>query len=104
MGSIDPLPQSTPQQQPEPQRPAPLLPPKPTVGLAGVLGMTVGLTFFVAGALAGLNVLTMGIGIAFIAAGASAKIKPPMKLCPACRFEIPLEAGLCGHCRTEQPA
>lgn len=108
MGSIDPVPQAAdrhqPPPRPEPPKPKPIPVPPPTMGLAGVLGITVGLVFFIAGAFGGWNLLTMGIGVAFIAAGSRATTKRPMKLCPACRFEIPVEAQLCGHCRTDQPA
>ena len=108
MGSIDPVPQAVapphPAPRPEPAKPKPIPPPTPTMGLAGVLGIMVGLAFFVAGAFGGWNILTMGIGVAFIAAGSRATKSPPKKLCPACRFEIPLEASVCGYCQKEQTA
>lgn len=110
MGTIDPVPQTgkvhRPERPapPEPEKAKPLLPPTPTLGLPGVLGLLVGLAFFAAGAMAGWNVLTMGIGVAFIAAGWATRTKPPKKLCPACRMEIPLEASVCAYCHLEQPA
>lgn len=101
MGSIDPVPGLNLNRE---EKPKPIPVPAPTIGLAGTLGIVVGLAFFAAGAFGGWNLLTMGIGVAFIAAGSKATKKPPAKLCPACRFEIPLEASVCGHCQKEQLA
>ena len=31
-------------------------------------------------------------------------MKPPFQICPSCKFEIPAEAKVCGHCRSKIPA
>lgn len=110
MGTIDPPPGTSSASRPvrptapATAKPAVLLPPVPTLGLPGVLGILVGLAFFGGGAFAGWNVIYMGIGAAFVAAGWATRKKPPKKLCPACRFEIPLEASVCGYCHLTQEA
>lgn len=80
---------------PIPAKPASLSP----TGL-GIVGIVFGFTIFLLGVFSGFNLLIVGLGLAFIVAGAATKQKPPVKLCPACRMEIPLEASVCGHCRS----
>ena len=107
MGSIDPVPQTGKIQRPhrpDPDAPKPIPLPARNLTFTGGLGVFLGFALFGLGAFQGWNVVTMGIGAAFMAAGASTRAPRPQKLCPACRLEIPLEATLCGHCRTEQPA
>lgn len=106
MGSIEPVPAQSRPAGPV-QRKPPIIPPAPTtrsMTVAGTLGLTFGLILFTWGSFSGWNIILMGVGLIFIAAGYHSRQKAPMKLCPACRLEIPLEATLCGHCHTEQPA
>ncbi len=108
MGTIDPVPQTgkvhRPERPaaPEPEKPRPLLPPTPRRTLVGSLAFVLGLIIFTYGAFTGVNLLTMGIGLFVIWAGTLAVTKPPKKLCPACRMEIPLEASVCAYCHKEQ--
>lgn len=109
MGTIDPLPSTRQATRPTVRRPVQIAAPphplrrtpkEPGLTAAGWLGIGFGLVLFTMGALAGLNLLLMGMGGAFMAAGSFAREKVPAKVCPACRLAIPLEASVCGHCRT----
>jgi 4-hydroxybenzoate polyprenyltransferase len=100
MGSIDPI-----RTRPTPAPPIPVqAPTQRSVTAAGALGLGFGFLMFVLGSFAGVNLFLMGLGGLFMAAGYYSRQKPPAKLCPACRMEIPAEATVCGHCRTGQAA
>lgn len=105
MGTIDPTPRSA-RAAPVPvqgsTRKPPVMPQKQSMTVAGTIGLTFGLILFTWGSFSGWNIFLMGIGLVFIAAGYASRQKPAAKLCPSCRMEIPLEATVCGHCRTEQ--
>lgn len=103
MGTIDPAPRPV-RAQPAPAQKPPVMPQKPSMTAAGAIGVTFGLILFTLGSLAGWNLMLMGVGLVFIAAGYASRKKPPAKLCPSCRMEIPMEATVCGHCRSALPS
>lgn len=105
MGSIDPVPgKSVLGLVARPDQPQPIPVPKPQPTFVGIVAVLFGFLLFVLGAARGFDIIPLAFGCAFMAAGASTAAKRPRKLCPSCRFEIPLEASVCGHCRAEQPA
>lgn len=87
-----------------PERKPPVMPKQQSMTAAGTIGLTFGVILFTLGSFSGWNLILMVLGLVFIAAGYSTRQKPPAKLCPACRMEVPLEASVCGHCQRDIPA
>jgi hypothetical protein len=44
------------------------------------------------GVLAGFSLVPVILGLALLGAGFSSRHTPPLKLCPACRMAVPLQA------------
>lgn len=59
----------------------------------------------------GIGIYATGIGSALVAAGGwllaqedrTTSPDPSTRVCPECKFEVPAEASVCGHCRNRLP-
>lgn len=88
----DPLPSAAP--------PAPLLPSRRSPSVVGQIAIFFGVVVFIIGAAMGLNLIVCLTGVGFIVGGFLTRPDEAAKLCPACRMKVPLEATICGHCRS----
>jgi hypothetical protein len=59
---------------------------------AGIIGMVASSVVFGLGVLAGFSLVPVILGLALLGAGFSSRHTPPLKLCPACRMAVPLQA------------
>jgi len=102
--TLSTLPEESPRPAASPSASRTVAPARPKLTVAGGAGVVFGFLIFTLGAFSGWNILWMGIGGIFMALGMASKKKAPVKLCPSCRMEVPVEATVCGHCQRDIPA